>query len=153
MLAAHEVFLLIVRAYNNKAVAPIIIDELLVYGDTSGIKIGAGFIEQENGNIRENGQGQFDALFHPGGKVAELFIGGFFQSDQLHRHRGRNAWQKAFELLMEPDDFCKGELFNELKIWSSNGAIPEKRIRGDGFFRCAVGNSTFVMLNGAADYL
>lgn len=153
MLPAHEVFLLIVGAYNNKAVAAIIVDKLLVYGDACGIKIGAGFVEQENGNIRENGQGQLDALFHPGRKVTELFVGGSFQSNQLHSHSGRNAWQEIFELLMELDDFCKGELFNEFKIWSSNGAIPEKRIGGDGFFRRAVGNGAFVVLNGAADHL
>ncbi len=153
VMFAHEVLLFIVGADDDEAVAAVLVDQSLIEGHAGRVEVGAGFVQQQYGHIAEDGQREFDALFHAGGKIAELFVSRFFQSHHLHGHGGCNAGQQGLELGMEGDDLGEGKFFYQLEIGSCDSTIPEKRIGSDGFFRCAVLYGAFIVLNGAADNL
>jgi hypothetical protein len=59
-----RIFINVVTAYNDGFVFSIIANKPVVKIKTRYVKIGAGFIEQQERNIRKNSLGKFNTLLH-----------------------------------------------------------------------------------------
>ena len=119
------VFLRIIGTNDDEPPPAVGADEMLVECDAFGIKIGAGFIQQQAGYIGEDGLCQFHALFHAGAVEADLFVSGFGETDSFDDLWNGELRKEGFELLMKMQEFGNAHFFNELQVGSGNGDLAE----------------------------
>ena len=87
------------------------------------VEIAGRFVEHQQRGIGAEGKGEFEPLFHAGGKVFDELVFTGVHRQQIDYRFAIHPCFVAFELEVEVDHFGEGELFNKFEIWCSEAEL------------------------------
>lgn len=137
---------------DEQAACAEIVNQVSVPGYAFLIQVGGWFVEQEQGGVGTDGEGELQALLHAGGEFADGLIAGFGEAEQFQHILGAHFMEQGLKAQVELHGFPEGELFDEFDVGGGVGQVAVHIRVVQSFVLIGIKNFAFGWRQVAGEY-